>query len=113
MNEANFPKGNNVMRHLWACGAAAVSILAGAAVAQAPAAPAPAARAPAARAPAARPATTAAALTTDERQRLVAAGQRGILLFELARAAQLTTRDMLSRLADPTAAGVVGWVATQ
>lgn len=49
--------------------------------------------------------------TAEERQRLAGAAQRGLMLFELARAAQLTTRDMLARLPDPEAAGITGWVA--
>jgi len=61
------------------------------------------------------PATPAPALapplTAQERQRLVALAQRGMLLFELARAAQATTQDMLSRIPDPAAAGITGWVA--
>jgi hypothetical protein len=50
--------------------------------------------------------------TAEERQQLVAASQRGLQIFELARAGILTTQDMLSRIPDPTAAGIAGWVAT-
>lgn len=49
--------------------------------------------------------------TAEERQRLFAAATRGRLLFDLAAAGQITTRDMLSRIADPAAAGISGWVA--
>lgn len=50
--------------------------------------------------------------TAEERQRLVAASQRGMQLYELVRAASLTTQDMLARIADPAAAGIDGWIAT-
>lgn len=97
------------MRLHFASGLAAAAILAAsgaAALAQQPAARTPAA-------PAAAPAPTPAAPpTAEERQRLVAAGQRGILLFEIARAAQLTTQDMLTRVPNPSEAGITGWVAT-
>ena len=83
------------MRHFLACGAAAAAALFVASVPAAawqaqPAAPAP---------------------TAEERERLTAAVQRGRLLFELVRAAQLTTQDMLARIADPEAAGITGWIA--
>ncbi|HEX8642356.1 MAG TPA: hypothetical protein VF702_00410 [Allosphingosinicella sp.] len=74
-------------------------------------APAAAPTAPAAAAPA-TPAAPAPPPTAEDRRRLVAAGQRGILLFEIARAGQLTTQDMLARVADPSEAGIAGWVAT-
>lgn len=67
------------------------------------------AEAPAAAAAAAQ---TPSAPTAEERQQLVAASQRGIQIFELARAGMLTTQDMLARIPDPAAAGIVGWVAT-
>jgi hypothetical protein len=129
MDGAEFSKGNNVMRLFWLAGSAAAAILAGTAAAQ-PAAqraartdsparlpqasvatdeqvtessPA-AASAPAAARPVAPP-------TAEERQRLFAAATRGRLLFDLAAAGQITTRDMLSRVADPAAAGISGWVA--
>jgi hypothetical protein len=105
------------MRHLLAGGTAAFAILgAAAAVAVAGQQPAPAQpKAPAQASPRATVATPApvAPLTAQERQRLVAAGQRGILLFEIARAAQLTTQDMLSRVPNPSQAGITGWVATE
>ena len=93
------------MRHYWfaAAALATVAVAAGSAAAQATQRPAPAASA----APRIVPAPTA-----EERARLVAAAERGRLLFELARAAQLTTQDMLARLPDPNAAGIKGWVAT-
>ena len=126
-----FPKGNNVMRLQLASGALAAAILAttgtaaaqttGTAAAQAPgsAATRPAGSAQITEAadaqrpgPAARAATTRAAPpTAEERRRLVAAGQRGILLFEIARAGQLTTQDMLARVPNPSQAGIAGWVA--
>lgn len=53
----------------------------------------------------------APALSEAERGTLTAAIERGRLLFALARAGQATTRDMLTRIPDPTAAGVAGWVA--
>jgi hypothetical protein len=69
----------------------------------APAAPEP----EAAPAPPPRPALSAA----EERRLVAAASARGRLLAELARAGLLTTRDMLARISDPGAAGVVGWVS--
>jgi hypothetical protein len=78
--------------------------------ASAPATP-PAAQEPAtAPAPAATPAPTPP--TAEERERLLAASRRGLQIFEIARAGMLTTQDMLSRIPDPAAAGIVGWVAT-
>lgn len=50
--------------------------------------------------------------SAEERARIAATMERGRLLFELARAAQLTTRDMLARVPDPQGAGITGWVAT-
>jgi hypothetical protein len=106
------------MRLHLASGAAAAAILAAAAFAAAPAAAqaqsrpaASAAQRPAAAAPAASTRSTTPP-TAEERQRLTAAGQRGILLFEIARAGQLTTQDMLARVTNPTEAGITGWVAT-
>jgi len=80
-------------------------------------APPAAEAAPAPAAPAAPPATTAttgAAVvppSVEERARLATAMERGRLLFAIARAAQLTTGDMLARIPDPAAAGVSGWIA--
>lgn len=96
---------------------AAISALsaAGSAVAQeppsAPASP-PATAQDSAPAPATAAAQTPAQPTAEERQRLVAAAQRGVQIFEIARAGMLTTQDMLSRIPDPAAAGIAGWVAT-
>ncbi|HYJ30606.1 MAG TPA: hypothetical protein VEW25_09735 [Allosphingosinicella sp.] len=94
------------MRQYWlhfaAISAVAVPATAAGAQEQAP----PPAPAPSTAAPAPAPPPTA-----EERQRLVVAAQRGVQLFELARAAQLTTQDMLARIPDPAAAGISGWVA--
>jgi hypothetical protein len=100
--------------HLASGGAAAAILgLAGMAPAgaQAPSRPAAAAAQRPAAAPAASTRSTTPP-TAEERQRLTAAGQRGILLFEIARAGQLTTQDMLARVTNPTQAGITGWVAT-
>lgn len=107
-----FPKGNNVMRLQLASGALAAAILAttGAAAAQSGAAGQRTEAADAQR-PGPAAATRAAPPTAEERRRLVAAGQRGILLFEIARAGQLTTQDMLARVPNPSQAGITGWVA--
>ena len=48
------------------------------------------------------------AAETAELRRVV---NRGRQLFEIDRAAQLTTRELLTRIPDPAAAGVVGWIA--
>ena len=101
-----FSKGNNVMRHFRAGLSTAAFLLAATAQAQPPAATSPAPTPPAASAT-----TPVAPPTAEERQRLAAAAQRGIQLFELARAAQLTTQDMLSRIPDPASAGIAGWIA--
>lgn len=61
--------------------------------------------------PIARPSGPVAPPTAEERERIGRTAARGRLLFDLARAAQLTTQEMLSRISDPSAAGVVGWVA--
>lgn len=58
-----------------------------------------------------RTAAATAALGTADRAALAAAVERGRLLFALARAGQVTTRDMLARVPDPAAAGIAGWVA--
>jgi hypothetical protein len=100
------PKGNNVMRvhrlHLATlCALAAVAAPASAQQAAPASATGPAAAA-----------QTPPAPTAEERQRLVAASQRGLQIFEIARAGMVTTQDMLTRIPDPAAAGIVGWVAT-
>ena len=47
--------------------------------------------------------------TAEEQQRLDWALQRGRLLFEIDRAAWVTTDDLTERVRDPAAAGVRGW----
>ncbi len=59
----------------------------------------------------ARTGVQAPAPSEAERASLAAAIERGRLLFALARAGQVTTRDMLARIPDPAAAGIAGWVA--
>jgi hypothetical protein len=54
-------------------------------------------------------AAPAAAQTPEEQRQLDWAGQRGRLIFELDRAAWVTTDDMLARVRDPSAAGISGW----
>lgn len=58
------------------------------------------------------PGPAAPALAESDRAALTASVERGRLLFALARAGQVTTRDMLSRIPDPAAAGIAGWIAT-
>lgn len=92
--------------------------------AETPAADAPPAEAPPAPAPAATPPPPAPTpppaapsnrppepLTRAQRDQLVANAQRGRLLGAIAAAGQIATRDMLSRIADPEAAGIAGWIA--
>lgn len=50
-------------------------------------------------------------LTAEERAAVAEAADRGRRLSAVARAAILTTRDMLSRISDPEAEGIAGWVA--
>jgi hypothetical protein len=63
----------------------------------------------------AQPAPAAAAatppLTRAERTALDATAERGRLLIAIARAGIRGTQDMLTRLSDPAAAGVTGWIA--
>jgi hypothetical protein len=47
----------------------------------------------------------------DQRAEMELAAARGRQLFAIARAGMLATQDMLSRVADPAAAGITGWVA--
>ena len=47
----------------------------------------------------------------EERSELALTASRGRQLFAVARAGLLATQDMLSRVADPEAAGISGWVA--
>jgi hypothetical protein len=127
----------NAMRHHWAIGAAVAAVFAALSPAIAGQEEAPATAPEQAAEPrlplgdlvideepseAARPAASESAApaaasapvappSAEERTRLAAAMERGRLLFELAAAAQMTTRDMLERLPDPAAAGVAGWVA--
>lgn len=49
------------------------------------------------------------AQTPEEQHQLDRVGQRGRLIFELDRAAWVTTDDMLARIPDPGGAGVRGW----
>ncbi len=50
-------------------------------------------------------------LTVAQTEALAAAAQRGQQLAAIARAGLIATQDMLSRVADPEAAGLVGWIA--
>jgi hypothetical protein len=88
--------------------------------AEAPPAETPPAGTPPAPEPAATPAPTPPAapssrppepLTRAQRDQLAADAQRGRLLGAIAAAGQIATRDMLSRIADPEAAGIAGWIA--
>ncbi len=85
-----------------------------------PPAETPAPETPAPEAPAPQPATPPPApppsqppqpLTRAQRAQLVEAAQRGRLLGAIARAGQIATRDMLSRVSDPEGAGISGWLA--
>ena len=60
---------------------------------------------------AAPPASPAQQLSPEHRAAVQQSVARGRALFAIDRAAATTTRDMLVRLPDPTAAGVIGWVA--
>jgi hypothetical protein len=62
-------------------------------------------------APAAQPRVQAPQPTAAETAELRRVVNRGRQLFEIDRAARLTTRELLTRVADPAAAGVVGWIA--
>ncbi len=54
----------------------------------------------------------AAPMTAEqERSELALAASRGRQIFAVARAGLLATQDMLSRVADPEAVGISGWVA--
>lgn len=53
----------------------------------------------------------APAASAEQRAAIQQAVTRGRALYAIDRAAAVTTRDMLSRLPDPTAAGVIGWIA--
>ena len=57
------------------------------------------------------PAAATLELTAAHRASIDESIRRGRLLAAIDRAGAITTRDMLARVADPTAAGIVGWVA--
>ena len=59
----------------------------------------------------AAPAAPPLELTAEHRASIAEAVRRGRLIAAIDRAGAVTTRDMLTRVADPTAAGIVGWVA--
>jgi hypothetical protein len=98
------------MRHAWLFVAASLPLVANA---QAPQATPPLSeiRIDAADAERESGAQAEPALSAEQRSALIAAVERGRLLFELARAGQVSTRDMLARVDDPAAAGVAGWIA--
>lgn len=50
-------------------------------------------------------------LTRAQIAQLAAATQRGRLLGVIARAGQVATRDMLTRVSDPDSTGITGWIA--
>ena len=78
------------------------------------AAPEPSEEAPAAAAEASPPAASSGPpppLSAEQRAELERSAVRGRQLFAVARAGLLATQDMLSRVADPEAAGISGWVA--
>jgi hypothetical protein len=56
-------------------------------------------------------AAPAAQLSSEQRAAIQQSVTRGRALYAIDRAAAVTTRDMLVRLPDPGAAGVIGWVA--
>ena len=59
----------------------------------------------------AAPAAPPLQLTAEHRASIAEAVRRGRMIAAIDRAGAVTTRDMLTRVADPTAAGIVGWVA--
>lgn len=73
-----------------------------------PPAPAPAPSSPPARPPIVMPPEP---LTRAQLGELQAAATRGRLLGVIERAGRLATQDMLSRVPDPNAAGITGWIA--
>lgn len=87
---------------------AAAGLAAAPAQAQTAQPPAAAAQPPA---PAAQVGPQAAQPSAEETAELRRVVNRGRQLFEIDRAARLTTRELLTRIADPVAAGVVGWIA--
>lgn len=60
---------------------------------------------------AAQPRVQAPQPTAEETAELRRVVNRGRELFEIDRAARLTTRELLTRVPDPAAAGIVGWIA--
>lgn len=84
-----------------------------------PSAPAPAPAEPPGAAPAQTPTPSPAPagpryvppLTRAQLDQLAAASARGRLLGAIAAAGQIATRDMLSRVSNPEAAGIAGWIA--
>ncbi|HET9429463.1 MAG TPA: hypothetical protein VFO69_14005 [Allosphingosinicella sp.] len=50
-------------------------------------------------------------LDSEQRAEMARAAARGRQIFAIARAGMLATQDMLSRVADPAAAGISGWIA--
>ena len=59
----------------------------------------------------AAPAAPPLQLTAAHRASIAEAIRRGRLIATIDRAGAVTTRDMLARIADPAAAGIVGWIA--
>ena len=57
------------------------------------------------------PAAPPLELTAAHRASIAEAIRRGRLIAAIDRAGAVTTRDMLTRVSDPSAAGIVGWVA--
>ena len=60
---------------------------------------------------AAAPSSPPPPVDAEQRAEMQLAAARGRQLFAIARAGMLATQDMLSRVADPAAAGITGWVA--
>lgn len=73
----------------------------------APPPPAPVTRAPSATAPAGPPPP----LTREQIATLDRTVERGRLLVAIARAGIVATQDMLTRVSDPSGAGIAGWIA--
>src|SRR5688500_10743190 len=57
------------------------------------------------------PAAPPLQLTAAHRAAIAESIRRGRLIAAIDRAGAITTRDMLTRISDPNAAGIVGWVA--
>ena len=51
------------------------------------------------------------ALASEQQAEMARVAARGRQIFAIARAGMLATQDMLSRVADPAAAGISGWIA--